>query len=314
MTDSSTMALSSDSAEGAPSSTPRPLAVIVTYRPDLERLSVGIDAAAVQSDVVVFDNGSDNQAELEQMLRDKGSAVTGHHMSPRNVGLGEPYNWALAIAADLGHRWLLLLDQDSVCAPDYVATLLEARDRGWADVAALGGRVVDERVGIERRGCQVRQGSGTLLDVEAARAVGPFEADLFLHHVDAEWFARARSLGWRIVATDARLDHQPGANPRRVAGTGRALRDRSAAILALQIRNTVVLARRPYVPARWLGLQVVRLGVRSVWGLRSEPVTTVRAVANGVRSGRAGSPAADLLVSPETTRSLHNFSEPGGAT
>jgi rhamnosyltransferase len=273
----------------------RPLAVVVTYCPDLERLSAVIDAAATQTDVVVFDNASTDQAAIAELIHAKGDAVTGHRLSPENVGLGEAYNWALGIASDLGHRWLLLLDQDSVCAPDYVDALFEARRARWADVVALGGTVVDERVGAERRGGQVRQGSGTLLDVEAARAVGPFDESLFLHHVDAEWFHRARSLGWRVVATDARLDHQPGSDPRRVPGVGRAVRDRSPGILALQVRNTVVLSRRSYVPRRWLGLQTARLGVRSAWGMRAAPIATAKAVASGVRSGVDGTPATGLL-------------------
>lgn len=62
---------------------------IVTYNPDLGRLCENVDAIAPQVEqLLVFDNGSKNYADIERALGDRARVI----VSPENLGMAKALN------------------------------------------------------------------------------------------------------------------------------------------------------------------------------------------------------------------------------
>jgi rhamnosyltransferase len=187
--------------------------VLVTYHPDSEfpfRLDEILQQLAA---VIVVDDGSaDAQLEvLRDVAREKRVALV---LNGANVGLARALNVGLEHAAALGYSWAVLLDQDTHIDRDLVATLVAVRDNlpDSSRVAVIGAGFREKHrrspkiARLENRGNEWQEvdtviSSGSLLSLEAYTRIGPFREDFFIDHVDTEYCARARSLGFRIVRT-----------------------------------------------------------------------------------------------------------------
>jgi GT2 family glycosyltransferase len=115
-------------------------AVVVTFRPDLERLSALLDATLPQVEhVYIVDNGDGRM--LRSLLPDL--QRTSLIVLGGNCGIGAAQNAGARSAVGAGANYVLLLDQDSVPKPGMVKTLLSALkalgERGHR-VAAVGPR------------------------------------------------------------------------------------------------------------------------------------------------------------------------------
>lgn len=99
--------------------TQRLYAGIVSYNPDIERLRENICAINNQvSEVIVFDNGSDNFEAVEEIILEfKNVRLI---KSDKNIGIAAALNRMMQWGFDLSYKWMLSLDQDSVCSDDYV--------------------------------------------------------------------------------------------------------------------------------------------------------------------------------------------------
>ncbi|WPZ36372.1 glycosyltransferase [Thalassobaculum sp. OXR-137] len=249
---------------------PRVLAVIVSYEPD-DRLDGVLDAALAQcAQVVLVDNGS--APEVRARLRgraDRSDALTLVE-NEANVGLAAAQNQGLEIARSAGTDWILLLDDDSVPAPDMVARLLggwtELADRGR--VGLLSPRLSDAEGTLKpyllssgtgwdlRRarmapGAVVRDGvfaiaSGSLIRRDVLEVVGPMAGPFFIDYVDIEFSLRLRRAGFEIVGIgDAVLTHRLGEfHETEVLGRKVALNTHSAWRRRLIHRNRVRVWRR----------------------------------------------------------------------
>lgn len=103
--------------------TQRLYAGIVSYNPDIERLRENICAINNQvSEVIVFDNGSDNFEAVEEIILEfKNVRLI---KSDKNIGIAAALNRMMQWGFDLSYKWMLSLDQDSVCSDDYVKKML----------------------------------------------------------------------------------------------------------------------------------------------------------------------------------------------
>jgi rhamnosyltransferase len=253
-------------------------AVVVTFHPDSSILSQLIKTiGSMVGSVIVVDNGSPNR-EVAWIP----------HAFPHvqcifletNLGLARGQNEGIDQAVRQGAEYVLLLDQDSLPAPDMVTKLLDAaRARAGQGVAAVGPVYVDPRR-EDRFFSVVREGrfermdtfaakkvievdylisSGSLVPVTAFNAVGRMSEDLFIDYVDVDWCYRARRQGLVCyLVPEARLDHRLGQAVKKVMG--RIMTVHSPIRLFYRFRNALWLYRRPYVP-RWF---VFRDGLRLV--------------------------------------------------
>jgi rhamnosyltransferase len=248
----------------------RVTAVVVTYEPEPERLQRALAAVRPQvSSVIVVDNGS---RATPCIGTDDATLIR----LPQNLGVGAAQNAGIRAAQAQGARFVLLLDQDSVPAPDMTRHLLDAHDRAERAGLAVGavgarvqgpdghddgfvrfraGRYLAVPVGTEDEwiDCDMLIASGTLLPLTSVERVGGMAEHLFIDKVDTEWCLRARASGLRLLgAPRALLHHRLGDSAVRIwFGRWRELRLHQPFRYYYMVRNGVLLRRSPHCTAAW---------------------------------------------------------------
>jgi rhamnosyltransferase len=250
------------------------IAVLACLEPDSTQLDTVFDLLCGQVDgLVLVDNGSPHASQvalrnhLDQRTDQRmgGLAIT-PILQSQNTGLGDAQNCGIRAALNQGARQILLLDQDSRPAPDMVRALLvalRAADTKGLRVAAIGPRY-DEPHRDARQSSQTQAktpdatlhtipaviASGALIPVEVLREVGLFDETLFIDLLDTEWCFRARAAGYGcFVAPAAQMTHRIGDQSLRLGGRDRAVHAPFRSYY--QIRNLLLITRRPHVPKLW---------------------------------------------------------------
>lgn len=251
-------------------------AVVVTYRPDPDTLRRLLAALAPQVGAMCV---VDNSDDAGQVLASAISGLDVHSIRfGRNRGIGHAQNVGIDWAARNGASHVLLMDQDSIPAPDMVAQLAAALER-CESPAGVGPRYRDPQSGhvdpfvriegLRRRKihCAADGGivevdtliaSGCLIPVRVLEAVGLMRADLFIDYVDLEWGLRARKLGYRSYGVcAAQMEHSVG--DARIQVGRRRILAHSPLRHYYQVRNTVLFLREPTAFFAWRILDVKRL-------------------------------------------------------
>lgn len=209
-------------------------AVIVTYRSGSGVVPTVRSVEPQVGRVVIVDNGSDNGTVrvLEDLARESGGKAE-LIRNGSNLGVGAALNQGCRRAVSLGFGWVLLMDQDSVAAPEMVASLLNAwethPDRETVSIMAPR---YEAGEGVEAR-CYSFRGiwpkvrdfgpgvaclepteaitSGSLVRTDTFGRIGYFSEELFIDFVDTEFCLRLAGAGLRIVVPrDAFLQHSLG--------------------------------------------------------------------------------------------------------
>ena len=176
------------------------LAVVVSYKPDMGRLGENLNAIEAQvAATLVYCNDAAGTPGLPGMLAGRGCVW---NECAENGGLSKALNRACECADALGARYVLLLDQDSVAGEGMVAGLLPCMGGG---VALAAPQVVDRN---KREGAvddasvvPIKRSitSGSLVSLDAWRAVGGFDERLFVDWVDYEFSCDLRAHGYAMV-------------------------------------------------------------------------------------------------------------------
>jgi rhamnosyltransferase len=285
-------------------------AIVVLYEPSGELVLQQFRAVQAQVDeIVYYDNGGGAEVLRDAgLLREEAVRIMG---DGTNVGLATALNAALLSLGTDGHA--LLLDQDSVPAPNLVATLLrglhEPHDTR-RPVVAVGPAIVDElenrpeyftrlRILRNRRITEAADAateffevdflitSGTLIDLARLPAAGLNDESLFIDCIDFDWSFAATSRGFALLATfSTTLSHRRGDHLVRTPG-GLAIRIHSPARLYYMHRNRVRLYTRGYVPLAWKLHDVVRLVVKLLLLMIFAPErpARLRAALRGIADG-----------------------------
>lgn len=267
--------------------------MIVTYFPDRAGLETLLQAIAPQVDLTVL---VDNTPQTPEFLGQPGSDTRASchiETNGRNVGLAAAQNQGIGVARARGCDHVLLLDDDSLPAPDMVDRLWQAlvslHARG-SQVAAVGPRWHDRHAGRDapfvrvgfgrmrnvscsprdettnaRAGetveCDTLVSSGCLIPMSCIDRIGAMDENLFIDQVDVEWGLRAQARGYTIHgACDAVLYHGIGEQSVRPWFA----RARSVPVHApvrdyYLVRNIVTVFFLRPAPWRWRLLQLVRL-------------------------------------------------------
>ncbi len=284
-------------------------AVVVTYEPDAVRLQQVLQAVAPQVQyLLIVDNSQTGQARDTTQLAVQAISATPDcfggseievHAAQANLGLSRAYNLAVQRARKVGASHLLLLDQDSVVAPDMVEALLRGLQRAAGEAYELGmqGEPVtvgpwytDELTG--RRSVILRTGrwlvnyirpakvtgkqelaqmplmpsemlisSGSMIPLEVFDLIGVLDAELFIDHIDTDWCLRVKHAGcWMAVVPDAQMQHQLGDHVLRLwLFRWRLLPVHSPLRLYYTFRNSLWLYVRPHAHWRWILFDLKRL-------------------------------------------------------
>ncbi|QXL85885.1 glycosyltransferase family 2 protein [Comamonas sp. NLF-1-9] len=241
-------------------------AVVVSCRSDPERLALQFERLLPQVDAIVWvDNAS---PPALRSLRNRWPPERLHAIwLAENVGVGAAQNRGIEHALATGASHVLLMDDDSLPAPDMVSQLhraLAAHPRA----GAAGARHLDTRRERERTpfskviGTRLQWlpcsdetrvwetdhliASGCLIPAVVLQKVGAMREDFFIDWVDTEWCLRARRAGWLLYGVcAARLEHRLGDQLARVFG--REIPRHAPWRHYYQSRNFVLLLRAGHV-------------------------------------------------------------------
>lgn len=288
-------------------------AVLVTYHPDLDVLAEQLAALAAQvARIVLVDNAS-----ADPRLRDLCAAHPGLSLlaQPENRGLAQALNAGVAHARTFdGVSHVLLMDQDSVPAPDMVRNLYRALARlaKQGRIAAVGPCFRDAReagdapfvrirfpfnrkLRCDGRCAEIRCDflitSGCLVPLAVLDAVGGMDEALFIDNIDLDWCFRAGAAGYALYGIcGAHMRHRLGTSRQRVPGLPRGIVVHAPRRLYYMTRNRVLLYRRACTPRRWIAQDVPRLVVKLLlFSLLVAPRRkNLRCMLAGLRVGIAG--------------------------
>jgi len=259
-------------------------ALLITHRPQmgaLRDLLAALPGRVAQIWVVDDASPSGTQAEIARLAAETAGATARFLPLPENLGIAAAINRGVEAARAAGATHFLLLDQDSLPAPDMVDRLLEAEARALAHdlkPAAVGPALHDgehllpfvrfrplappRALAPDADGCCAADfliSSGMLIRASVFDTVGGMDESLFIDNVDLEWCFRARSAGFSTIGVfAARLAHRVGEGRVRLPG-GIAIARHSPMRLYYMMRNRVRLYRRPCVPRRWIAQDIPRL-------------------------------------------------------
>lgn len=291
-------------------------AVILSYQPDLAALDALVERIVPQAGrVVIVDNGSGAGArEALAKIAARHSAIQTIFLD-ENLGVAAGHNRGIRAALEQGCAFVLILDQDSLPAADMVAELskgyrraAEASDK----VAAVGPRYAQQLTGeafgfvqlgmLDLKFVPCSDGelvradllisSGCLIPAAAIREVGWLREDLFIDHVDTDWFLRARQRGWRAYGIcSAAMEHRLGERNLRVwLGGWRVIALHSPLRHYYQFRNGAYLCLHSGYPLRWKAAEAKRrLGMLVVFGmLLPDRAAHLKMMLRGILDGLRG--------------------------
>ncbi|MEO6886532.1 MAG: glycosyltransferase family 2 protein [Jatrophihabitantaceae bacterium] len=284
-------------------------AVLVTFRPETQALCAAVGAVRQQVDrVVVVDNASSG---IDSAVADQDVVLL---RQPSNIGLAGAQNIGIDWARENGHTHVLILDQDSVPAPDMVSELLSALARLNVDrrVAAVGPRFRDARedhdapfikvafpMSTKLRcdatnpdvECDFLISSGALIPLAVLDDVGGMDDRLFIDNVDMEWSFRVRARGYALYGVcRARMEHRLGDARQSVLGGRATVVTHGPVRLYYIMRNRLTLYRLPHTPRVWIAQDLPRVLAKFlIFAVLVGPQgRNVRYMMRGLRDGAAG--------------------------
>jgi rhamnosyltransferase len=226
-----------------------------------------------------------------------------------NRGIADAQNVGIQWARNREAEFVLLMDQDSIPAPDMAEKLISAISE-QPSPAAAGPRYLDERqdnpppfirvrgLRLERCACSTEESvvpvdyliaSGCLIPMSVLDKVGGMRNDLFIDYVDIEWGLRARRHGFQSYGVcSAHMQHSLGENPIKFFSKNIPLH--SPLRHYYHFRNALLLYKEPWVPLNWKLVDGWRLCLKYVfYSLFAKPcMAHWRMMTLGVWHGLAG--------------------------
>jgi len=257
-------------------------AAIVTYHPDLNKLSNLINALENKVDkIIIFNNGGCLDEEVSNIFQGKNFEIVG---CGENLGVARALNEICYLAEQNAADYVVTFDQDSAPPKDLVDGLIESfvmLSKSNKNVAAVGPVFVEGRGDKEVlpvfqatplwvRKINPLSGndapisasmlitSGMLLRISAWKAIGGFRENFFIDHVDTEWCFRAINRGFELfVCPSVVMQHEISDEaPKRLFG--RLVLKYSPIRRYYAFRNTFVLILKKHTP---LGMRIYFLAM-----------------------------------------------------
>ena len=194
---------------------------IVTYNPDLLRLKDNISAIQKQVPfVIIFDNGSANFEDIQKITLEFPNVKV--LISKSNIGIAAALNKLMQWGSENGYGWMLSLDQDSVCAEDYVSSMVHyfSVEKNIGIVAPV---ILDRNIGIvghnpasEYAHVNTCITSGSFSRISAWEKIGGYDESMFIDSVDFEYCYRMRKFGYGVIQVkNVHLLHEIGKSEKR---------------------------------------------------------------------------------------------------
>ena len=237
--------------------------VVTTYNPEMLDFGKNLASYAAQVGSVIVCDNSDGSHAKEDIQRLVGTMPNAQLLCfNENLGIAEAQNRGIRLAAAQGATYFIEMDQDSSLPGDYVERIIRSYqyliDAGHA-VGGVGPVAVSAKDGAYYHGVKEPQGlmkvektlsSGFFFSLEAFKAVGDKDSDLFIDYVDWDWCWRSNVKGLGIfVDTELAMQHMLGEGHRKIlffsVGMPAPIRH------YYQYRNGLYMLTRRHVPLRW---------------------------------------------------------------
>ena len=208
-------------------------AVIITYNPDIERLSLLLESICFQVDhIFIIDNSTKNLILKKKNYKNLKIVNNG-----KNLGIAEAQNIGIKLSQKHKSDFILTSDQDTIFPKNYVNKMLEIFSQQQQKVICIApyfrdanrGNMIEKSVSFNKRGI-IKQNkeiktttvshvisSGMFFRTDAFKIIGPFDERLFIDYVDHDWCFRCHTKGMQILQTsDLIIEHKIGNKPRKV--------------------------------------------------------------------------------------------------
>lgn len=194
---------------------------VVTYNPEIKRLKDNILAIQKQVPfVIIFDNGSSNFGDIQKIASEFSNVKV--LVSKINVGIAAALNKLMQWGRDNDYVWMLSLDQDSVCAEDYVSAMTPylAVEENIGIAAPV---IMDRNVGVVGHNPVAKYDhvntcitSGAFSRISAWEKIGGYDESMFIDSVDFEYCYRMRKYGYGVIQIkNVHLLHEIGKSEKR---------------------------------------------------------------------------------------------------
>lgn len=187
---------------------------IVLYNPDLERLKESIISIQSQVKMVYcYDNDSKNKQEIKELLLKYDNVI--YLSNNQNLGIATAINKIVAHSKNDAIKWLLTLDQDSICSENMVVEF--SKYKQLEEVAIICPLMVDKRrpeIEIPSETCLTVDfciTSGSFMNLKLFDKIGRMDDYLFVGLVDDDYCYRTKLFGYKIIQINSVvLDHELG--------------------------------------------------------------------------------------------------------
>lgn len=244
-------------------------AVIVTYNPNIEDLSLLINSITSSTyKIIIVDNGSANIELVKELFSDKCQTIELFD----NMGIGFAQNRGIEnLLNDTQVDAVILFDHDSHPEEDMIPTLsteFKKLKQQGIKIGAIGPVYIDKRTqkkypisifsGFKLLHKYPQEGdntpifasfliaSGCMIHRDTFREVGLMNEEFFIDYIDIEWSFRAKSFGFDLYATPlAKMDHKIGDD--RLSVLGREISLHSPLRRYYLARNSVLMLKKGYI-------------------------------------------------------------------
>lgn len=224
------------------------LAVIITYNPEMLRLSENINSIANQVDkTIIIDNNSSNIDEIENKMK------INIIKNKKNQGIAYALKQAVNYAKANSYTYLLTLDQDSIADSEMVRHLFKGFETN-PDAILISPSIFDlnlkevssKKINNDYEPLEITITSGSLHDVKKVIDVGNYDENLFIDCVDFEICLRAKRLKYKVILSkNALIFHEVGkAIKRNIFGHSFIVSNHSPDRVYYYFRNCIIIIRK----------------------------------------------------------------------
>lgn len=277
------------------------LALFVLYNPNIDFLNKTLYLVNKEVEKIwISDNSPVNH---EALINCKG--VEYRHL-PYNSGIAHAQNLGIRYAIENDYNWIIFFDQDSTVPSGFVKELLSSFITILScerNIYGIGPSAInrDSKVVLNKKSMlsdlivenhmytQVRElmCSGSIIRTELFKAVGLMDESLFIDGVDFEicWRGKSKIGALFYIDQELVLEHQLGEGDKKLFGRNTHIS--SPFRTFYQIRNSLILSRRKYVPLKWKVLELMKSIIKSfLYPLLLSPrYDYFNAVVRGYREG-----------------------------
>ncbi len=188
--------------------------VVILYHPDIVQLSDNIQTYLNGlNQLYVYDNSESKTPGIEEALLKLHPSIQYHYFNA-NEGIAKRLNQAIAQATLNQYDFLLTMDQDSSFKDgDFDKYKLSIQSSGDINVAQFGVNCQPDFTLLkdEPEEALTLITSGSVLNLSLTEHIGPFNEDLFIDFVDAEFSYRVIQNGYtNLMFSNIVLNHALG--------------------------------------------------------------------------------------------------------